>query len=106
MRTARSRTSAGYLVSLFITPSSQEMESPGKSGRFSFEDRQDLLGHKSERITTHYSAPDIARLIEAAEKVFERRPNTVLRVAAHTIRTQLVTQNGSGRAHHMQVIDV
>ncbi len=24
-----------------------------------FKDRQDLLGHKSERITTHYSAPDI-----------------------------------------------
>ncbi|MGB5630547.1 MAG: site-specific integrase, partial [Woeseiaceae bacterium] len=28
----------------------------------SYEDRQDLLGHKSDRITTHYSAPDIARL--------------------------------------------
>ena len=24
----------------------------------SYEDRQDLLGHKSDRITTHYSAPD------------------------------------------------
>ncbi len=54
----------------------------------SFEDRQDLLGHKSERMTTHYSAPDIARLIEAAEKVCERRPNTVLRVATHTNLTQ------------------
>ena len=71
-----------------------------------YEDRQDLLGHKSERITTHYSAPDIARLIEAAEKVCERRPNTVLRVAAHTILTQSVTQNGSGRIDHMQVVDV
>lgn len=30
----------------------------------SYEDRQDLLGHKSGRITTHYSAPDIARLVE------------------------------------------
>jgi len=37
-----------------------------------FEDTQDLLGHKSERITTHYSASDIARLIEAAEKVCKK----------------------------------
>jgi integrase len=35
----------------------------------SFEDRQDLLGHKSDRITTHYSAPEIANLIDAANKV-------------------------------------
>ena len=49
----------------------------------SYEDRQDLLGHKSGRITTHYSAPDVSRLIEAAESVCERRPTTVLRVA-HT----------------------
>ncbi len=35
----------------------------------SFEDRQDLLGHKSDRITTHYSAPDVERLMQAAEKV-------------------------------------
>ncbi len=35
----------------------------------SFEDRQALLGHKSSRITTHYSAPDIERLMEAAESV-------------------------------------
>jgi len=54
----------------------------------SYEDRQDLLGHKSDRITTHYSAPDLARLIEAAEKVCVRRPNTVLRIAAHTNLTQ------------------
>jgi hypothetical protein len=49
----------------------------------SYEDRQDLLGHKSERITTHYSAPDITRLL-AAVRVCTRRPNTVLRIAAHT----------------------
>jgi integrase len=40
----------------------------------SFEDRQDLLGHKSERMTTHYSAPDILRLIEAAEKRLQAAP--------------------------------
>lgn len=35
----------------------------------SFEDRQDLLGHKSGKITTHYSAAELSNLIEAAEKV-------------------------------------
>jgi len=35
----------------------------------SFEDRQDLLGHKSSRITTHYSAAELTSLIAAAEKV-------------------------------------
>jgi integrase len=35
----------------------------------SFEDRQDLLGHKSGRITTHYSQAELSNLIEAVEKV-------------------------------------
>lgn len=35
----------------------------------SYEDRQDLLGHKSVRVTTHYSAVELARLILAAETV-------------------------------------
>jgi len=35
----------------------------------SFEDRQDLLGHKSSRITTHYSSAELTSLIAAAEKV-------------------------------------
>lgn len=47
----------------------------------SFEDRQDLLGHKSGRITTYYSAPDLRRLIEAVDMLVERRQATVLRVA-------------------------
>lgn len=34
----------------------------------SFEDRQDLLGHRSSRVTTHYSAAELYRLIEAADK--------------------------------------
>jgi integrase len=37
----------------------------------SFEDRQDLLGHRSGRITTHYSAAELANLIDAANKVCE-----------------------------------
>jgi integrase len=35
----------------------------------SFEDRQDLLGHRSGRITTHYSQAELTSLIEAAERV-------------------------------------
>jgi integrase len=35
----------------------------------SFEDRQDLLGHKSGRMTTHYSQAELSNLISAAEKV-------------------------------------
>ena len=38
----------------------------------SFEDRQDLLGHRSGRITTHYSAAELTRLIEAANSVCDR----------------------------------
>lgn len=34
----------------------------------SFEDRQDLLGHRSGKITTHYSAAELAKLIEAANR--------------------------------------
>ena len=37
----------------------------------SFEDRQDLLGHRSGRITTHYSAAELANLMEAANRVCE-----------------------------------
>ncbi len=35
----------------------------------SFEDRQDLLGHKSGRVTTHYSSPELSNLIAAANRV-------------------------------------
>ena len=38
----------------------------------SFEDRQDLLGHKSGRITTHYSKAEIQSLIDAANSVCEQ----------------------------------
>jgi integrase len=40
-----------------------------RSAGVSFEDRQDLLGHKSGRITTHYSAPELINLIQASERV-------------------------------------
>jgi integrase len=47
----------------------------------SFEDRQDLLGHRSSRITTHYSAAELSKLIEAANRVCDcesRRPELVV----------------------------
>lgn len=47
----------------------------------SFEDRQDLLGHRSNRVTTHYSAAELSRLLDAAESVVEqngRRPELVV----------------------------
>jgi integrase len=46
----------------------------------SFEDRQDLLGHRSGRITTHYSAAELSRLIEAADRICDRenRPELVV----------------------------
>jgi len=42
----------------------------------SFEDRQDLLGHKSGRITTHYSAAELTNLIEAANRVCGEKSGT------------------------------
>lgn len=39
----------------------------------SFEDRQDLLGHRSGRITTHYSAAELSNLINAVEKITRDR---------------------------------
>ena len=47
----------------------------------SFEDRQDLLGHRSGRITTHYSAPDLSRLLHAVDSICEQKRTTVLRLA-------------------------
>ena len=40
-----------------------------------FEDRQDLLGHRAGRMTTHYSAAELSRLLEAANTVCERAGN-------------------------------
>jgi len=51
----------------------------------SFEDRQDLLGHKSGRITTHYSSAEVHNLIKAANRVCYKDSKsalTVLRLVA------------------------
>jgi len=44
---------------------------PLRAAGVTFEDRQDLLGHRSGRITTHYSAAELANLIKAANRVCE-----------------------------------
>ena len=60
----------------------------------SFEDRQDLLGHRSGRITSHYSAPDIARLLEAVESITKLRRSTVLRLATDFRKNSGSQQSG------------
>ena len=51
----------------------------------SFEDRQDLLGHRSGKITTHYSGAELGDLIAASEKVSEQdsRKSPALVVLKH-----------------------
>jgi len=44
----------------------------------SFEDRQDLLGHRSGRITTHYSAAELSNLIKAANLICEEENKKAL----------------------------
>lgn len=65
-----------------------------RAGQVPFEDRQDLLGHSSNRITDHYSAPDVERLLESAEKVVGSRASTALRVI-HTGATAALQQAGA-----------
>jgi integrase len=52
----------------------------------SFEDRQDLLGHKSRRMTTHYSEAELANLIAAAEKACESKSRKVPEISWATGR--------------------
>ncbi len=67
----------------------------------SCEDRQDLLGHKSARITTHYSSPDLVRLLDAANLLCEKGPATVLRVAVGGNQ-----KNPTNRPHKKTVADL
>lgn len=57
----------------------------------SFEDRQDLLGHKSSRITTHYSSAELRNLWEAANQVCNsenKSTMTLLKTVTHLNQTQ------------------
>jgi hypothetical protein len=40
-----------------------------RAAEVSFEDRQDLLGHRSRRVTTQYSMPELESLIAASNAV-------------------------------------
>ena len=57
----------------------------------SFEDRQDLLGHKSRRITTHYSEAELENLISAAEKACDpkSRKTPAISWATGTVGAQI-----------------
>ena len=64
-----------------------------------FEDRKVLLGHKSDHVTTHYSAPEIGALIAAAERVCKlgsRKSPTlsIVRVRQGTTSDRLVARVG------------
>ena len=55
----------------------------------SFEDRQDLLGHRCTRVTTDYSAAELRNLLNAANRLKNSRKSptmTVLRLTGE-IRT-------------------
>jgi integrase len=46
------------------------------------EDRKALLGHTVGDVTTHYSAPDLRRLLECVNRICDQTHATVLRVAS------------------------
>jgi hypothetical protein len=52
----------------------------------SFEDRQDLLGHKSARITPHYSSAELTNLLIAVEKVSDRHIVPSLTLIKHAVK--------------------
>ena len=62
----------------------------------SFEDRQDLLGHKSVRITTHYSRAELENLIAASNRVCEEgsRKSPALVILRKENRREPATQVG------------
>lgn len=59
----------------------------------SFEDRQDLLGHRSGRITTHYSSAELQSLYQAANKVCENRKSGVILTLLRNPKSRLASQN-------------
>jgi len=67
-----------------------------RSAGITYEDRQDLFGHKSGRITTHYSMPELANLITAADAVCEEksRKSHALVMLKKKVRPELLKQAG------------
>ena len=71
-----------------------------RSAGVSFEDRQDLLGHKSQRITTHYSAAEIHNLLAAANKVCSGRGSPLLTLVKGSL------QSANPRLQHAATVGV
>jgi integrase len=71
-----------------------------RSAGVSFEDRQDLLGHKSGRITTHYSAAELSNLLEVAEKACIEKDGLILTL----IRRNLEVESRKSRVVDLDVI--
>jgi len=61
-----------------------------------YEDRQDLLGHRSGRITTHYSSAELTNLIKAAE--------TVCKTGANGPTLTLLKRGGKIHPHNIPTI--
>src|SRR6185312_2539807 len=63
-----------------------------------FEDRQSLLGHKADHITTHYSAADISNLSSCADKVCDlaSRKSPALSIVRSEVASQ-VPEIGGGK---------
>ena len=57
--------------------------------------RQELLGHKSSRMTTHYSAAEIGNLLTAANLATKSRESPT-RTMLHVVRGQRKLLNGKG----------
>jgi integrase len=49
-----------------------------RAANVSYEDRQDLLGHKSQRVTTHYSSAELSNLIAAVNSIDMQTSSTSL----------------------------
>jgi integrase len=65
-----------------------------RSTGVSIEDRQDLLGHRSGKITTHYSAAELENLYDAANKVcVERRNGVVLTLLRSSNNSKLLRRD-------------
>lgn len=95
-RTARKRVGLAVRVHDLKHSFGRRLRSAGVS----FEDRQDLLGHKSSKITTHYSAGELSNLWEAANKVCVDQAKPTLTL----LRTATITTSQPGRAKVAQAV--